>query len=249
MHVHCTKSAAHSGAKTQGFAMKFRTFGLLAVGLLSGSLTANAAMLGPAPYLSSADSPFSPFSGFNYFYLNDFEDGILNADGTLGTPGVTASGPGLCMVNNPCFAGSGLVDSVENGQQGHDLWANGYIEFLFDAAVLGALPNAVGIVWTDGVDTISFEAFDALNNSLGTLSANHADGTFTGGQAEDRFYGLTSLVGIARIRISDPSGIEVDHLQYGFRGDGKTDVPEPGALALLGLGLAGLGLTRRRKAN
>ena len=46
---------------------------------------AQANLLGPSPYLSSADSPFNGGT-FSYFHLEDFEDGALN------TPGVAASG-------------------------------------------------------------------------------------------------------------------------------------------------------------
>lgn len=45
---------------------------------------AQATLIGPSPYLSSADSPFSPLTGFTYFSLENFEDHLLN------TPGVTA---------------------------------------------------------------------------------------------------------------------------------------------------------------
>lgn len=209
---------------------------------------AQATLIGPSPYLSSADSPFSPFTGFTYFSLENFEDHLLN------TPGVTAPVGGVTSV----VFGPSIHDSVDaddgsidgSGLAGDSFFSSSGsagVSFVFDASTLGSLPDTVGIVWTDGAGTISFEAFDASNLSLGILTGTHADGSHNGGAAEDRFYGVTNAGGISRIHISNGSGgIEVDHLQYGLRGS-VGQVPEPASLVLLGIGLASLTVMRRRK--
>ena len=38
-----------------------------------------------------------------------------------------------------------------------------------------------------GVNSITFEAFDELGNSLGTVVGAHADSNFAGGTAKDLF--------------------------------------------------------------
>ena len=121
------------------------------------------------------------------------------------------------------------------------------LTFTFSKAVLGTLPNAVGIVWTDGAGTITFEAFDENGISLGTRTGTDADGGFNGTIGEDRFFGVTTSGGFSSIHISNTSGgIEVDHLQYGLRGPANppTGVPLPGTLALLGAGLLATGVAR-----
>ena len=214
----------------------------LMVGLMS-ALPASAQLLGPTAYVQASNSPFAAFSFTNYNHLETFEDLLLN------TPGVSASagspiGPG--GNTDSVDADDGVVDG--SGTNGRSFFAGDGstgITFTFNAATLGALPTHAGIVWTDGLGTITFEAFDALGVSAGVVTASHADGSFFGGTAEDRFYGYINTGGISRINIRNSiGGIEVDHLQYA-RGVAAV-VPEAGTLALLGFALVpvGIGLVR-----
>jgi len=199
---------------------------LLAVLGLASGLRAQT-LIGPTPYLSFNDSPFKALStsgGFTYFYLEDFEDGLLN------TPGVSATG-------GAPYGPGGLTDSVDgddgaidgSGTNGHSFaYLASSVTFTFNAATLGGYPTHAGLVWTDGPDPI-FEAFDASGASLGTRTGTFADGSFTGTTGEDRFFGVTYAGGISKISIT-ASSWEVDHLQYGLAA-----ISEPGTCA----GLAG----------
>jgi hypothetical protein len=231
-------------------------YAIAALGLAAAATSSSAApqFFGPTPYLSAADSPIGA-AGHVQFYLEDFEDGLLN------TPGLSATGVGqLCVSNEAgCFLHSGLEDSVGNGGDGnvgHSLFAGGgSITLTFDASVLGALPTAAGLVWTDGDNPIVFDAYGPGDVFLGEIVGNSADVNFSGGTAEDRFYGLTNAAGISKLVISDQSGLEIDHVQYGVdvaapRGtNGGGGVPEPAAWALMLVGFFGAGgmLRARRR--
>lgn len=209
-------------------------------GLVAG---VEAALIGPLPYSGLAQSPFAGLAGF---HLEDFDDHALN------TPGVTPSAGAPSTLSG--FSGS-IIDQV--GLSGGcniaacDTWfaasGNAGVTFTFNKAVLGALPTAAGLVWTDGAGTITFEAFDQNGQSLGTLTGNDADGTFFGTIEEDRFFGATNPGGISAIHISNSSGgIEIDHLQF-VVGEVEipSGVPAPSALLLLGAGVMAAGAARR----
>ena len=185
-----------------------------------------ATFVGPSPYLSQSDSRFVPTGTF---HLDDFEDNALN------TPGVTPSSGSVIAPNtitDSVDADDGAIDG--SGKAGHSFFSSpgaSGIRFTFDAGVLGSLPTAAGIVWTDGTGEILFEAFDALGTSLGTLGPELiASDTITGETDEDRFFGVYEAGGISAILISNTTGgIEVDHLQYGAAvlGTTTTTLPDP----------------------
>ena len=200
-----------------------RLAAIFALGVLlllppSRALAGGGTFLGPTPYLSSADSPFLVGITGGNVYLDDFECGVLSVPGVTPSAG-TVIPPGFEGAIDSVDADDGAIDG--SGLGGHSLFsgdgATG-ITFTFSQPTLGTFPTQVGIVWTDGNGTTTFEAFDSLGASLGTIGpVSIADGSNSGTTAEDRFFGVQFAGGISAIRISNSAGgIEVDHLQYGL---------------------------------
>lgn len=227
----------------------------LAAGLLAPVSLASADTMyfDGSDYRDLSDSPFATLAADpgSSFWLEDFEDGLLNSLGLETTSDVVVNGAGS---KTDSVDGDGLLDG--SGTDGSSLLVGGSgtpsVEFTFNAEALGQLPTYAGLVWTDGYPSVEvvFEAFDADGNSLGTLTEIVGENRRNGDAAGDVFFGIASDSGISRIVLTafNPdgrlAGMEVDHVQYGY---GAQVIPLPPAAAI---GLAGLGLValrRRRK--
>lgn len=119
----------------------------------------NVNFFNPTPYFSFNDSPFKSIQDknqFSYFYLEDFEDVVLNI------LGVVASSMSITSLSTTTFPNSTQTDSVDGddgiidgfGRNGHRLFDRGNgtiggIRFIFNRNTLGAFLTYVGIVWTD----------------------------------------------------------------------------------------------------
>ncbi len=223
--------------------------------LAAGTDSATATeFFGPTPYTDFADSPFAANGSFQYFFVEDFEDGLLNAPGLIANGGIVIGDLGLASPYvDSIDSDDGVIDG--SGSNGHSLWTGkidgepplGRNEFVFafEENVLGSLPTHAGVVWTDVIDTangsfsdlVSFEAFDAEGSSLGVIGPVlvGGDGSRMGLTGEDRFFGAYHSAGISVIHIqsSNSPNWEIDHVQYGF-----FRIPEPSALLLIAIGFS-----------
>ncbi|MBX9622519.1 MAG: hypothetical protein K2X82_01760, partial [Gemmataceae bacterium] len=214
------------------------------LGLAGGAGRAGAGFLGPTPYLSAGDSPLLALP-FSAFYLETFESGALAVPGVTVTAGWTVNTPG--RLTDSVDADDAAIDGL--GRDGHSFYSGGQnatLTVTFDAAVLGSLPTAAGIVWTDvgfvtsgtnGFGDVTFSATGPGGASLGSIGPfTLGDGSSTGETPEDRFFGVTNAAGIESITISmsNSTDWEVDHLQFLLAP--AAAVPEPGSLALVAAG-------------
>jgi hypothetical protein len=211
---------------------------ILAVSAVVAS-SSSAQSFGALPYLQAGDSPWASLLGSPTFFLENFEDGLMN------TPGVSAGLEEILapsVVTDSVDGDDGVVDGFGRGGRSFYSSFSHQITFNFNASLLGSLPTRAGIVWTDGQGPTEFRAFGENGQLLGTIVGNHADLDFTGETNEDRFYGWAHAGGISRIQILNQNGgigLEVDHLQYEV-------VPEPATMVSLGFGALFLARRRRR---
>jgi len=225
----------------------------LSVGIfmMTGAAGAAPVFVGPSPYLSFSDSPFSDGS-FSYFHFENFENGALSGPGVTVNPGTLVLAPGAQTYS----VGEDDSSIDDSGILGRSLYSDGvlsFFRFTLDAATLGGLaPTHAGTVCTDiGVPSGTQRVGPVVIEDPPGVSPGSA-GPFTLGEcgtgaAEDRFFGVTNATGISaiEIRVAGSKDWEVDHLQYGA--SNVAAIPGHGTYLLAITGLATLPFIRRRR--
>ena len=197
----------------------------------------------PGDYGGGAGSPTVSFSG--YF--------TGQAIGTVATcpPGAATTG---CVVGSP--TGPLSLDSASpdafittdgafptSPTLSGSPQFNGPIALLFDVDVAGVGLEAG---FFDAVGGTAITAYDRAGNILGSVQNVGTGIEFLGLVTDD---GSAQIAGLLFSLIGpEPAGFNIDNVRFGIAGQVIPPVPEPAAFALLGLGVLGVVVARRRAA-
>lgn len=212
------------------------------INLGPGSFTPAASVITfsePGRNLGDTDPVYTVGSNtiaFGEHFAGQTVSSLVGVNTLTGSP----TGPLTLIQNGNTFIAGDVSNPTAPILSGSPLF-NGPISFSFSIPVA-----AVGLSggFFDAIGGTTIEAFDAAGVSLGTIT-NSTIGI--------EFYGLfdssgSNISGVSfYITGSEPAGFAIDNVTFGDASV-VTGVPEPASMALLGAGLAGLGLLRRRKA-
>lgn len=197
--------------------------------LLSVCCAANAA---PSLITNSADAALAGSTTLDF---------NAEAQGTFTTQifggAVTISSAGSLYVENTYANQYGATGNYVTNQQ-----TPNPVTLTFGSSV-----SAFGFNWGAADQPWTLDLFDTANNLIGTFGIPAQTDPFVG------FIGANGgglAIGSARLTSLSSYGYDyflLDNLQY-VTGNGSNGIPEPTTAALLGFGMAALGMARRRKA-
>jgi hypothetical protein len=218
--------------------MKSQYLGLLAAGIFAAPLTLAAPVTSPSD-LNAART------------IIDFESYAIGTLGPINAAGATISGsPSGSVAVASSLSYTQYPGVVSGNIFGFSSNVSFFVDFAQPVAQFGMGvfdPNYPGY-GSPSTSVTTLRLYDAGNVLLGTTVSGTADFPVgPPGGSWSTFVGFTFATNqIARVELIGAPGdlMGIDNVSF-YR---VTGVAEPGTLALLGLGLAGLGLSRRRKA-